>query len=246
MAILPPTSPTTVIGGFSLAIITAKESRGGYLCTPANNGQRRLIPRQIGQSRLGKMGWKELFFWFGELQRSNSIVHKRCKCSKTAKNQWLQLLPHCTLPTPTGFNQSDKLSSAHAMHEDTVFLPSIPNQKVKSCCLDSQPQPQAQAQAQAGPQQQSADEYASESLVSHRTTAADKHSWRLLHTHLQMYWGQSSVQQHCWYYFYMHTPAGTAPTPLSRRCNSCILSTMQNIFCFFHLIEAVSAELWKD
>lgn len=30
MAILPPTSPTTVIGGFSLAIITAKEKRAGY------------------------------------------------------------------------------------------------------------------------------------------------------------------------------------------------------------------------
>lgn len=51
---------------------------------------------------------------------------------------------------PTRFNQSDKLSTAHAMHKDTGFLPSIPNQKVKSCCLDSQPQ--------AGPQQQSADE----------------------------------------------------------------------------------------
>lgn len=30
MAILPPTSPTTVIGGFSLAIITAKERKTGY------------------------------------------------------------------------------------------------------------------------------------------------------------------------------------------------------------------------
>lgn len=30
MAILPPTSPTTVIGGFSLAIITVKERRTGY------------------------------------------------------------------------------------------------------------------------------------------------------------------------------------------------------------------------
>jgi hypothetical protein len=30
MAILPPTSPTTVIGGFSLAIITEKEERTGH------------------------------------------------------------------------------------------------------------------------------------------------------------------------------------------------------------------------
>lgn len=33
MAILPPTSPTTVMGGFSLAIITAKESGTGYQVT---------------------------------------------------------------------------------------------------------------------------------------------------------------------------------------------------------------------
>lgn len=31
MAILPPTSPTTVMGGFSLAIITEKESTTRYL-----------------------------------------------------------------------------------------------------------------------------------------------------------------------------------------------------------------------
>lgn len=31
MAILPPTSPTTVMGGFSLAIITEMESRFRYL-----------------------------------------------------------------------------------------------------------------------------------------------------------------------------------------------------------------------
>lgn len=55
MAILPPTSPTTVIGGFSLAIITAKESRGGYLSIPANDGQRR-DSKTDRKSRLGKMG----------------------------------------------------------------------------------------------------------------------------------------------------------------------------------------------
>lgn len=177
------------------------------------------------------------FFWFGKLQRSN--LAQRCKCSKTAKNQWLQLLPHCTPPTPTGLNQIEKLSTAHAMHKDTGFLPSIPNQKVKSCCLDSQPQVQAHSSSLQ------MNQYVSESLVSHRTTAADKYSWRLLHTYLQMYWGQSTVQQHCWYYFYMHATAGTHLARLSRRCNSCILSIVQNIFCFFRLVEAVPSELWK-
>lgn len=177
------------------------------------------------------------FFWFGKLQRSN--LAQRCKCSKTAKNQWLQLLPHCTPPTPTGLNQIEKRSTAHAMHKDTGFLPSIPNQKVKSCCLDSQPQVQAHSSSLQ------MNQYVSESLVSHRTTAADKYSWRLLHTYLQMYWCQSTVQQHCWYYFYMHATAGTHLARLSRRCNSCILSIVQNIFCFFRLVEAVPSELWK-
>lgn len=71
MAILPPTSPTTVIGGFSLAIITVKESRDGYLCTPANDGQKRLIPKQIGKADWVK--WVENVF-FSDLENCRGLT----------------------------------------------------------------------------------------------------------------------------------------------------------------------------
>lgn len=61
MAILPPTSPTTVMGGFSLAIITAKESRTGYLGEHVEEGcvcYISLNQKQNLSSRLGKMGWE--------------------------------------------------------------------------------------------------------------------------------------------------------------------------------------------
>lgn len=59
MAILPPTSPTTVMGGFSLAIITAKESRSGYLREHGEVGLCALhftSKSKVNLSRLGKMG----------------------------------------------------------------------------------------------------------------------------------------------------------------------------------------------
>lgn len=240
MAILPPTSPTTVIGGFSLAIITAKESRSGYLCTPLNDGQRCLIPKQIG--KVDWVKWVERVFFFfssGELQRSNSYCAQKVQMfqkqlKKSAAVTTIPIVPH--LP-PTGLNQRDKLSTAHAMHKDTGFLPSIPNQKVKSCCLDSQPQPQPQpqAQAQAGPQQQSADQPI---CIRESTFTQDHSCWQALmkassHILADVLGGQSSVQQHCWYYFYMHATAGTHLAHLSARSNSCILSMLQNTFCFF-------------
>lgn len=83
MAILPPTSPTTVIGGFSLAIITAKgKQRWLYLCTPANGRQRCLIPKQIG--KVDEVKWVERVFFFRGL---TLIVHKGANVPKAAKKK---------------------------------------------------------------------------------------------------------------------------------------------------------------
>lgn len=77
MAIRPPTSPTTVIGGFSLAIITAREQErrlsgdatAGTPCSPSATWSE----AGLG-SRLGKMGWEN-----ADLQRS----------AKTPKRDWI-------------------------------------------------------------------------------------------------------------------------------------------------------------
>lgn len=75
------------------------------------------------------------------------------------------------------------------------FLPRIPNQKAMNNCLDTHNLRPGLWQARGSSLHMN--RYAIDSLISHRTTVADKHWWGFLHTHLPMFWVQSSVEHHC-------------------------------------------------
>lgn len=98
-----------------------------------------------------------------------------------------------------------KLSTAHAMQNQMTgfFLPRIPNQKATYNRLNTH--------TTSGP---GCGRHVAAVCIwtnMHQTGLfhtgqqwLKKHWWGFLHTHLPMFWGQSSVEHHCGY-FYMHT-----------------------------------------
>lgn len=117
------------------------------------------------------------------------------------------------------------------------FLPRIPNQKAMYNCLDTHNLRPGLWQAHGSSLHMN--RYAPDrSYFTWWLTSTDE---GFLHTHLPMFWGQSSVEHHCcqWLLLHAHNNRIAAHVPNHRRCNSCLFWTRQQKR--YHLIVHITA-----